>query len=226
MIKKLFPFSLNEYLKVLGCYVVFFALSYFFSFIVKSSVSNADVASMTAKSAALMLILVLGMIILNFAVYTFATTLTYLIAAKKKFQIGLWPKYILSLVIMALIFLIPFLFAIRLFMDNNPAAITVFVIVLLVALHFFNLTFLFVALTGKTFQGIRKSFWFGTVKIKHLIVPYLWFIGVSLVLSLFMLLKIEFLNLILSGILISWAVLYIGRTVLSLQHGKKIERFK
>jgi len=223
MIKKLFPFSLLEYLKVLGCYAAFFAIIYFFYFIAGAAVSNADVAGMTAGKAMSVLLLVAVAVIVNFAVYTFATMLAYMIAVKKKFQIRMWPKYILSFIILILIFLIPFLFAIRLATDNNPASTTVFIIVLIIALHFFNLTFLFVALTGKTFQGIRKGFWFGTVKIKHLIVPYLWFLAASVILSVFMMfVKIEFLNLMLSGILLSWAVLYVGRNVLkNIEKGRK-----
>jgi len=222
MIKKLFPFSLPEYLKVLCCYVAFFAISYFFSFIARASVSDANVLGMTAEKAILASLLILAAIIINFLAYTFATMLAYMIAVKKKFQIRMWPKYILSLIILTLIFLIPFLFAIRLAIDNNPASTTVFIIVLIIALHFLNLTFLFVALTGKTFQGIRKGFWFGTVKIKHLIVPYLWFLAASIIFSgIMLLLKLEFVNLLVSGVLLSWAVLYVGRKVLSLQHGKK-----
>jgi hypothetical protein len=214
ILKRFFPFSISEYLKVFGYYVIFIALFYlsFFALSLYSS-SNIFPAATTAY-AVFLIFLIIGLIVFDFLLWTFTTMLAYATIAKKELSWKLWRRYILSLIILALIFAIPFLFSTRLLSEKIPIATVVFIIIFIVFLHFYNLACLFVAMTGKAFSGIRKGLAFGTLKIKHLIVPYILVLAASVIFSLIMtLVKIDFLNLVLSGVFLSWAALFVCRNL-------------
>ncbi len=218
-LKDFFPFSLQEYLKVFSSYIIFFAILYLLAYLFPSYVSSLPLSpayeAEAAKYAYSLLFLMMGFALAMFLLLTLLTAFVYSVAAKKGFKGRLWPKYAFASIMLALIFLIPFMFAMRLSGEGSTAGPAVFIILLLVLLHFSNLVFLFIALTERTFRGIRKGFSFGTKRIKHLVFPYIIFLAVSAVLSLLMkLISLKFLNLIISGMFISWAVLYVGRNIL------------
>ena len=215
--KRLFPFSPKEYLAVLACYISFFAAIYALSFLVSQQVSAAPFSvtkEAAAKYALSIIASLVGFVALAFLALTFLMSFAYAVISKRKFYLKLWPKFMLSSLLLALIFLIPWMFSLRLSQDQNPAATPVFIIFMLVTLHFANLTYFFTASGGKVIGGLRKGFWFGTYKIKKLILPYVYVLVVLILISLIMrLINFEFLSLVLSGIGLSWAALYVGRVV-------------
>ena len=218
--KKFFGFSLFDYLKVFCCYAVFLSIFYFSANALSFSSSKLLTAEAGASDAFLIFFLFIGLLALNFLSYTFLTMVAYLTAAGKKLGIKLWPRYMLSFVLMALIFTIPVLFFMRLLSDGNPAALLVFFITTVLMFHFFNLVYFFTALEGKVFLGIRKGFYFGTVKIRHLLLPYLVVAVLFVAASLLMYaVSIEFVRLVVIGLFLSFFSLYVGRKVM--KHKKR-----
>ena len=213
--KKFFGFSLFEYLKVFCCYAIFLAVFYFSANALSFFSSTILTELAGAREAFLIFFIFIGLLALNFLSYTVLTMLAYLTAAEKKLEIKLWPRYMLSFVLMALIFTIPVLFFSRLFSDGNPAALLVFLITTVLMVHFFNLVYFFTALEGRVFLGIKKGFYFGTVKIRHLLLPYLVVAVLFVAASLLMYVaNIDFVRLVVIGLFLSFFSLYIGRKVL------------
>ena len=226
-IKRLFPFSIAEYLQIFACYVLLM-LSFYFSVNLIMQRSRAfqflDIAAaeQSAVAAYSLLGLFLAMLALVFLVYTFLSSVMYTKVLNKKLSLLLWPKFMLSSVIIFLIFLIPVLFVLRLLSERNPFSSLAFMIVLVLIIHFSNLIYLFTASERKVFLAIKKGFEFGTFRIGELIPPYLIIAIVFIALSFAMrIITVDFLNLILSFIILTWALLFVGRTIFPL---KKISR--
>lgn len=212
-----FPFTISEYLKVLSYFIIFFVILYLLTFLTGFMSFPSTINETIAAKYALTLVgMLFGILIVFFLIYTFLVALAYNTITKTSFRWMAWPRFMLSAFLMIMISLIPVLFSIRLLKDANPASNIIFIALLIVMFHFFNLVFLFTSLRERSIMGIREGFYFGTAKIKNLLLPYLFFIVVSTVFSLLMLLlDIQFLNLVLSGVFLSWAALYIGRLVIS-----------
>jgi len=225
-LKYLFPFSSAEYLKVFACYLIFFAVLFSSLFIISSYTASLPFSAAREAAAGyvvLTIAILVLLILLNFFIFSLMIAFAYSQIAKIKFRWKLFWKFILAFLMLLLIFIIPWLFSIRLASDKNPAAIPIFIIVFLAILHFSNFVFLFTALTGKTIQGIKKGFSFGTLKIRKLLVPYVF---VAIALAVFsavmrLLAGFQFLNLILSGILMSWMALFVCRIAIKRQAERK-----
>jgi len=225
-LKYLFPFSIAEYLKVFAYYVIFFAVLFFSSFIISAHTSSLLLSAGRERAVLYFLSIITlfaFLAILNFFVFNLMIGLAYSEIAKIKFSWRIVLKFMLTFFILLLIFAIPLLFSIRLLEDKNPAAFPVTIVVFFAILHFSNLSYLFVALTGKTFEGIKKGFKFGTVKIKKLLIPYAFVIVVLFIFSLItkLLKDFEFISILVSGVLISWMALFVCRNIIKNQAKKK-----
>jgi len=224
--KNLFPFSLAAYLKVFACYVAVFAAIYISLFLFSSYTGRASLSF--SKEQAEWYVVFFSLILFFLAaavffIFNLAASFAYSLAAKLKFRFKLLWKFMLASLFLALIFFIPWLFSTRLTSEKNPISMAVFIIVFLATLHFSNLAYLFTALEGKTIEGIKKGFSFGTAGIRKLIVPYIAVLVALLIFSLIMnLLKsFDFANLVLSGVLMSWMALFVGRIVIKRQKERR-----
>jgi len=224
-LQHLFPFSAGEYLKVFGCFAIFLLMFYFSAYVFSYFVGSVPFAAekeVMSRYFMSLLLLVLGLAVLSFLALTFLIFFAYSAIARKKLSLKVWPKFMLSFVVLALIFTIPYLFSLRLIEDGFAPGIPLFIALFFIFLHFSNISFLFTALEGRSFAGVRKGFWFGTAKIKHLILPYIIILAVSAALSLAIRLAEEmiFINILLSCAFLSWAALYSCRTVM--KHAKGV----
>ncbi len=226
-IKRLFPFSIAEYMKVLAYYAVFMVVFYLMiNLIIQRSkaVQFIDMATteQSAFAAYSLLGFVFAMLGIIFVVYTFFNSAIYSSVLRKRFSLMLWPKFMLSSLMLFIIFVIPALFVLRLLSEGSPASPVAFFIIFLIMVHFSNLVYLFTASERKVFSGIKKGFEFGTLKIRKLAIPYV-IIAVLLIIFSFIMrpIPLDFLNVIISLLVIAWALLFVGRTIFPL---KKISR--